>query len=160
MEPEEGKALERSLHLIRERIREAIQEEYLDSSAALLPQGAEGRDATEELTRRLDESVFVVSPFRDVVSGIGKVLGNRLASKRFGTVHTTQGKEADIVILVFGTGFDQVGSRNWASQKPNLFNAAVTRARRRLIVIGDFDGWSRHRYFSDLAGHDQIRRRN
>ncbi|WP_413801232.1 AAA domain-containing protein [Streptomyces iranensis] len=72
--------------------------------------------------------------------------------------HTTQGKEADIVILVLGTGAGQVGSRNWAAQKPNLLNVAVTRARRRLIVIGDFDAWSRHRYFKDLARHELIHR--
>ncbi|MGY1437740.1 hypothetical protein [Streptomyces reniochalinae] len=28
--------------------------------------------------------------------------------------------------------------------------------RRRLIVIGDLDAWSRHRYFKDLAQHELI----
>ncbi|MFF5469316.1 AAA domain-containing protein [Streptomyces achromogenes] len=100
----------------------------------------------------------MISPFRGVVHGLGKVVGGTLSSKRYGTVHTTQGKEADIVILVLGTWAGQVGSRNWAAQKPNLLNVAVTRARRRLVVIGDLDAWSRYRCFKDLARHELIHR--
>ncbi|WP_335980920.1 AAA domain-containing protein [Streptomyces sp. CA2R106] len=84
--------------------------------------------------------------------------GGRLSRKRYGTVHTTQGKEADIVVLVLGTGTGQVGSRDWAAKNPNLLNVAVTRARRRLVVIGDHAVWSRHRYFGDLAGHAGLHR--
>ena len=36
-----------------------------------------------------------------------------------------------ILALVLGTGSGQVVSRNWASQKPNLLNVAITRARQR-----------------------------
>ncbi|MCH6161570.1 DEAD/DEAH box helicase [Streptomyces marispadix] len=154
--PEEGHVLEDSLRLIRDRISEVLQEEMEESqSVPLVPGESRGAHA-QELTRRLNQSVFVVSPFRDVVNGIRRVVGSRLDDKRYGTVHTTQGKEADIVILVLGTGTGQVGSRDWASKNPNLLNVAVTRARRRLIVIGDFNTWSRHRYFSDLAHHDQL----
>ncbi|MET9295187.1 AAA domain-containing protein [Streptomyces sp. NPDC003077] len=155
--PEEGTALEITLDRIRTRIDEAIRQERPDIGEAF-PGEAAGGDLAAERKRRLNESVFVVSPFRDVVHGIRKVVGGSLTSKRFGTVHTTQGKEADIVILVLGTGADQVGPRNWAAQKPNLLNVAVTRARRRLIVIGDIDAWSRHRYFKDLAQHELIHR--
>ncbi|MFD9715131.1 AAA domain-containing protein [Streptomyces sp. NPDC059076] len=155
--PEEGRALEITLDRIRTRIDEAIRQERLYSGEAF-PGDAEEGDPATECTRRLNDSVFVVSPFRDVVHGLGKVVGGALTRKRYGTVHTTQGKEADIVILVLGTGAGQVGSRNWAAQKPNLLNVAVTRARRRLIVIGDLDAWSRHRYFKDLAQHELIHR--
>jgi superfamily I DNA and/or RNA helicase len=161
--PQEGRALERSLDLIRRRIMAVIEEEQADGVDELagadgpLGQGPAGADVAKELTRRLNESVFVVSPFRDVVNGIGRVAGKYLDPRRYGTVHTTQGKEADIVILVLGTGSGQVGSRNWASAKPNLLNVAVTRARRRLIVIGDIADWSRQQFFKDLAEHDQIR---
>ncbi|GAA3645107.1 AAA domain-containing protein [Streptomyces iranensis] len=155
--PEEGRALEATLDRIRTRIDEEIRQESLHSGEAFQA-GAQGGDHAAARKRRLNDSVFVISPFRDVVHGLGKVVGRTLTSKRYGTVHTTQGKEADIVILVLGTGAGQVGSRNWAAQKPNLLNVAVTRARRRLIVIGDFDAWSRHRYFKDLARHELIHR--
>ncbi|MFJ8536532.1 DEAD/DEAH box helicase [Streptomyces sp. NPDC093591] len=160
--PEEGRALEITLDRIRTRIDEAIRQERLHTGEPFpggsFPGEAGGGDPAAERKRRLNDSVFVVSPFRDVVHGLGKVVGGALTSKRYGTVHTTQGKEADIVILVLGTGAGQVGSRNWAAQKPNLLNVAVTRARRRLIVIGDLDAWSRHRYFKDLAQHELIHR--
>ncbi|WEB40617.1 AAA domain-containing protein [Streptomyces yunnanensis] len=155
--PEEGRALKITLDLIRTRIDEAIRQERPHAGEAF-PGDAVGGDSAAEWKRRLNDSVFVISPFRDVVHGLGKVAGGPLTSKRYGTVHTTQGKEADIVILVLGTGAGQVGSRNWAAQKPNLLNVAVTRARRRLIVIGDLDAWSRHRYFKDLAQHELIHR--
>jgi superfamily I DNA and/or RNA helicase len=59
-----------------------------------------------------------------------------------GTVHTMQGKEADVVILVLGT--DQSRSkkaRDWVGTPPNLLNVAVSRARRRLYVVGGYDDW-------------------
>ncbi|MCW5253310.1 AAA domain-containing protein [Streptomyces sp. SHP 1-2] len=161
--PGEGRALEATLDRIRARVDEALRRERPPTGEPLpgaapgeLPEDDPGHAAA--LDRRLNDAVFVISPFRDVVHGLGRVVGGTLAARRYGTVHTTQGKEADIVILVLGTGAGQVGSRNWAAQKPNLLNVAVTRARRRLIVIGDFDVWSKHRYFGDLARHELIQR--
>ncbi|BBA95863.1 putative DNA helicase related protein [Actinacidiphila reveromycinica] len=161
--PEEGGALEWFLDLVRDRVTDAMQREPYDGS--LLPgpgsdpgPGAPADARARELRRRIDESLFVISPFRDVVGGIGRVADGRLSRRRYGTVHTTQGKEADIVVLVLGTGAGQVGSRDWAARTPNLLNVAVTRARRRLVVIGDHALWSRHRYFRDLAGHDRLHR--
>ena len=39
----------------------------------------------------------------------------------------------------------------YAAAKPNLLNVALTRAQRRIYVIGDRDHWRKHQYFSDLA---------
>ena len=66
-------------------------------------------------------------------------------------MHTAQGKQADIVILVLGSDPKNHGSRQWASSKPNLLNVAVSRAKRRLYVVGDVKAWSRWPYFSTLA---------
>jgi hypothetical protein len=94
--------------------------------------------------------VMAIGPFRDVA----RRLRNRVQSYRglrAGTIHTAQGKEADVVILVLGSDPAREGARAWAASKPNLLNVAVSRARRRLYVVGDREAWKRHRYFDVLA---------
>ncbi|MER5358580.1 ATP-binding protein [Streptomyces sp. NPDC002785] len=99
-----------------------------------------------------ERELFVISPFRDVVAGLRRGLCTVVPRDRVGTVHTTQGKEADVVLLVLGAGGEKRGPRTWAATAPNLLNVAVSRARRRLFVVGDHDAWSGHRYFDVLAG--------
>jgi AAA domain len=153
--PVEGRYVVATLDTVRQRIAKQMESELADAGAEL-PEWAANDQARElELTHRVTGAVFVVSPFRDIVDNLRKEIGPRLlsVSNRLGTVHTTQGKEADIVILVLGTATDQARSRAWASQTPNLLNVAVTRARRRLVVIGDYQNWSKHRNFEVLAAY-------
>jgi len=94
--------------------------------------------------------IYVISPFVDVA---------RRCSEKFrmkrqvvcGTIHTFQGKEAEVVFLVLGTLPAGVFARNWVAQSPNMLNVAITRAKERLYVIGNREVWSRHRYFDQLA---------
>jgi superfamily I DNA and/or RNA helicase len=102
------------------------------------------------------EQIYVLSPFRAVVRECRTTARNTLRAafqdapegldeflaKHIGTVHTMQGKEADVVILVLGT--DQTPgrrARDWVGASPNLLNVAVSRARRRLYVIGSYPEW-------------------
>ena len=66
-------------------------------------------------------------------------------------MHTMQGKESDVVILVLGGNPDRPGARRFAIETPNLLNVAVSRAKRRLYVIGNHQKWSAARYFEVLA---------
>lgn len=155
--PGEGEFVRRTLALIKRRIEEEMNEEAQD----LEEQPAWAADMAtyaEELKRRYGESVFVISPFREVVDGLRRSVGDdlKLPGERMGTVHKTQGKEADIVILVLGTAAGQAGSRDRASKTPNLVNVAVTRARRRLVIVGDHKTWSEHQFFRDLAHHRRL----
>lgn len=96
------------------------------------------------------DDIFLISPFRDVVrelKGIGKAFG--LDYRRIGTIHTTQGKEANIVIMVLGGG--SPGARDWAASKPNLLNVAASRAKARFYVVGDREDWSKRRFFDVLS---------
>jgi hypothetical protein len=94
--------------------------------------------------------IFLVSPFSDVVAEL-KHYGRRFGidPAMVGTVHTTQGKEAQAVILVLGGG--TAGARNWAAESANLLNVAVSRAKSRLYVIGDKTDWGSRRFFDVAA---------
>ncbi len=95
-------------------------------------------------------TVMVIGPFRDVAREIRHRSG-RHPGLAAGTIHTAQGKQAEIVILVLGSAPDRPGARRWAAGKPNLVNVAVSRAKRRLYVIGNRSLWSSCRYFDVLA---------
>ncbi|MFJ7265520.1 DEAD/DEAH box helicase [Streptomyces sp. NPDC099050] len=118
----------------------------------------EGRALRRVLERLRDEGgvdlardVFVISPFRQVVAGAKGVCRDLMPAERVGTVHTTQGKEADVVVLILGTDPGRPGARAWAASAPNLLNVAVSRAKRRLFVIGNLEAWRDQRFFSTLA---------
>jgi len=100
--------------------------------------------------------LYAISPFRSARRGLETVLEREFPSwgvrrrkgaferwlaKSVGTVHTFQGKEAEAVVLLLG-GRTQ-GAIAWAAGTPNVLNVAVTRARRRLYVIGDREAWTR-----------------
>lgn len=104
------------------------------------------------------EDIRVISPFRMVGSEAMKVhesvfpeVNGEDREQWVGTVHTMQGKEADVVILVLGGNPDRPGARGFATREPNLLNVAVTRAKRRLYVIGNRDTWGYEPYFNVLA---------
>lgn len=56
-----------------------------------------------------------------------------------GTVHTFQGKEADEVIFLLGCDKNSLGAVRWVNT--NIVNVAVTRAKYRLYIIGDYTVW-------------------
>ena len=120
------------------------------------------RDVLHELLASgIDVSqIRVLSPFRQVAAEAAvvhhEVFGEACSAddrrKWVGTVHTMQGKEADVVILILG-GAPGGAARAFATQTPNLLNVAVTRARRRLYVIGDHASWAAEPLFDVLARH-------
>lgn len=89
--------------------------------------------------------IRILAAFRDVSTAV-RSTGTRhgLPQKNSGTVHTAQGQQAPIVILVLGSAAQAAGqgSRSWVNSAPNLINVAVSRAKQRLYVIGDHDAWS------------------
>jgi superfamily I DNA/RNA helicase len=96
------------------------------------------------------DQVFALTPFRAVAHHLEEI-GTAYPGITAGTVHRSQGREADIVILVLGGDPASPGAKRWAARKPNLVNVAATRAKRRLYVIGDRSAWAEYRYFDVLA---------
>jgi len=86
--------------------------------------------------------------FREIKS---EEMGAWLKS-HIGTVHTFQGKQAEGVILCLGLDEKTKGAAGWASQKPNLLNVAITRAKYRFIAVGDKNIWFNQPYFNQLKG--------
>jgi superfamily I DNA and/or RNA helicase len=97
------------------------------------------------------KSVLICTPFRTAAATLRKRIkktGNWLEVERIGTVHTLQGRQSDIVIVVLGskTNKDGFGARNWATSTPNLLNVAVSRAKETVIFIGNYEDWKEHNY--------------
>ncbi len=113
-------------------------------------------------------NVFVITPFSEVSYKLNSFLFrdfmnelkkykdikkdeiNQWLKQHIGTVHTFQGKQAEGVILCLGLDKKSKGAANWASQKPNLLNVAITRAKYRFIAVGDKDIWLKQPYFNKL----------
>jgi hypothetical protein len=113
---------------------------------------AEGRALQELLTLLRAEGVeakdiSVITPFTDVRDNLKRIVGSKMV---FGTIHTMQGKEAPVVIMVLGGNTVGSGARNWAVSEPNLLNVAATRAKRRFYVIGDRNDWKNRTLFCDV----------
>ena len=95
----------------------------------------------------LKDSIYVISPFKNVARCLAALLKqikftqysetDKNRPTNVGTVHTFQGKEADIVYLVLGADQASVGAARWAVSKPNILNVAATRAKKEFYVIGD-----------------------
>lgn len=85
-------------------------------------------------------SIGIVSPFRGQVEIIKKALYQVLTTEiikkheiEVGTAHTFQGDERDIMILSLTLAENSHHQSIFFVQKPNLFNVAITRARKKLI---------------------------
>jgi superfamily I DNA and/or RNA helicase len=95
-------------------------------------------------------NVLLISPFRAVARKLREI-AVRHSIPHAGTIHVSQGKESDIVILVLGGDARRPGAKEWASEKPNLLNVAVSRAKRRIYIIGNRAEWGEYPNFSDAA---------
>ncbi|WP_088347274.1 MULTISPECIES: ATP-binding protein [Rhodomicrobium] len=144
---------------------------HVTSSAASKWSAHEGEAVLRLLESVADEGceepdIFIISPFRIVqdqmrqlimrreglLRRFSKLSARNWAYERIGTVHTFQGREADAVILLLGApNENQNGARGWAGYPPNIVNVAVTRAKRRLYVVGNRQLWQSHGAFKMLS---------
>ena len=117
-------------------------------------------DTLKELLERLGpqcaKDSFIITPFAEVENELRSIMkrkyGKQFNTGKVGTVHKAQGQESDVVIFVLGAGVNESsGARQWASGKVNLANVAVSRAKHRLYVIGNYDAWSSCDYFKKIA---------
>lgn len=119
-------------------------------------------DFTEKLFAKSIEvfrdypDLFIITPFKRVAENLKKMMNLVLSNSQYidnekidewikehcGTIHTFQGKEAKEVILVLGCDSQSgIGAAQWVGRKPNIVNVAVSRAKYRIAVIGDYNLW-------------------
>ncbi|WP_333782498.1 DEAD/DEAH box helicase [Caldicellulosiruptor bescii] len=141
-------------HYVREqgKVVKAIVQEFLQ------------RTLTTQNEVKLTEELFIISPFKAVKSSISSILKRmplyntnlkkeeweNIVNEIVGTIHSFQGKQANNVIICLGADESNEGAVRWASSEPNILNVALTRAKYRVIVIGDKDLWGKHKYFDTL----------
>lgn len=106
--------------------------------------------------------LYVISPFTSVVEGLKKEIResdfyklnkenyNEWMESNIGTVHTFQGKEANEVVLILGCDQDAKGAVTWVNA--NIINVAVTRAKYRLCIIGDYRIWKQNQVLKITKG--------
>jgi hypothetical protein len=113
--------------------------------------------------------LYIITPFKAVADKLKKLLKDKseyLNSKlkptekpmltnwiykSVGTIHAFQGKQSEGVILLLGGNPSKPGAINWASDTPNILNVALTRAKYKFFVIGNYNLWSSKPHFQDLA---------
>jgi len=87
-------------------------------------------------------TVGIISPFRGQVELIKKALNQlypdavqRRHKIEVGTAHTFQGDERDIIMLSWAVANNSFNQSLTFLQIPNLFNVAITRARKKQIIF-------------------------
>lgn len=87
----------------------------------------------------LDEnSVSIVTPFRNQAALINEELAKNNLNVRCGTVHKVQGSENKTIILAPGIGLkSSKKTYNWLANNKELINVAVTRAQDKLVLVAD-----------------------
>ncbi len=134
----------------------------------------EGTEAFKIIQRIIEQNhslpdLYIITPFKAVADKLKKLLKDKseyLNSKlkptekpmltnwiykSVGTIHAFQGKQSEGVILLLGGDPSKPGAINWASDTPNILNVALTRAKYKFFVIGNYNLWSSKPHFQDLA---------
>lgn len=113
-------------------------------------------------------AIFVISPFRSVSGNmrthfrknlpvllrqrnidVSPAVVRKWLKDCIGTIHTFQGKETDTVVLCLGvdSGGKNMGAVDWACERPNILNVAVTRSKEHLYIVGDKNIWAHKPFF-------------
>jgi len=101
--------------------------------------------ARMELEPESEEAFAILTPYKAQVSLLGNSLAEARRQGRIMTVHKSQGREWDTVIL---SVVDGRFNRPWFSDSTNqksgglhVINTAVSRARKRLVIACDESFW-------------------
>ena len=85
------------------------------------------------------EDLAVITPYREQVSLIERILSDKLKGIKFaiGTVHRLQGDERDIVLISSVDSKEEYFKNSPLWAKRELLNVAISRAKKNLFLIGN-----------------------
>ncbi|MDA3054944.1 MULTISPECIES: AAA domain-containing protein [unclassified Campylobacter] len=88
---------------------------------------------------KLDEnSVTVITPFRNQAHLIQSELAKQNLNVKCGTIHTVQGSENQTIIFSPAIGVkSSLKTYEWLANNKELINVAVTRAKDKLVLVAD-----------------------
>jgi len=95
-----------------------------------------------------EESFAILTPYKAQVALLGNSLSEARRQGRILTVHKSQGREWDTVIISIADGrFNRpwfTDTTNTTSGGIHVMNTAISRARKRLLIVCDADFWSNY----------------
>ncbi|MGN6495635.1 MAG: DEAD/DEAH box helicase [Agriterribacter sp.] len=97
----------------------------------------------ELLNKEKEDDFIILTPYKKQVKLLGQFLPHERNELKILTVHGSQGREWDTVILSIVDTSDKwfVDSRTPLSKGLNLLNTALSRAKRKLILVCDSHYW-------------------
>ncbi|WP_373127445.1 AAA domain-containing protein [Dielma fastidiosa] len=94
------------------------------------------------------KNIGIITPFRKQADA----LKARIPEIECGTVHLFQGREKDIILFsIVSGGTDSRGSMNFIGKQANNLNVAFTRAKKQLILIGNYEACVNAKNYMSLA---------
>ncbi|WGI36808.1 DEAD/DEAH box helicase [Mesomycoplasma lagogenitalium] len=97
-------------------------------------------------------NICVISYFKEVIEGLRNYFEqksdnniNRWIKNNVKTISSFQGRESDFIIIVLGLDSKSEKAENTVkllAGTPNLFNVAISRAKKNLIIIGNKQTWT------------------
>ncbi|WP_041559913.1 AAA domain-containing protein [Nocardia farcinica] len=98
-----------------------------------------------------DEQIGITTPFRRQADLVTDQLIRSIESD---TVHSFQGREKEAIVMTTVLDETRSGYRGLEfADKPQLVNVAVSRARKRFVLVTNFDLLPRSRNLRDLIGY-------
>ncbi len=93
------------------------------------------------LKKEKSESIGIITPFRNQAEIIQEaILEEGIKNVVVGTVHVLQGDEKEVIYLSVGiTPHTLDKTFDWVKNNQELLNVATTRAKKRLVLIGDLE---------------------
>ena len=126
----------------------SFQIEYIDAPRRTVPE--KQRDSLEEaraiqafVRKYIDEDIVVLTPYRKQLQLLERLCPDLKRKECILTVHGSQGREWDTVILSVCDTTDMwfTNTQNRSSKGKLLINTAVSRAKKRLILVCDHSFW-------------------